>query len=80
MKTWDHYKLTPTRYDSPARYELGVKAADECRIFYGLQHGIGWRYVVQNDGFRQCGPIFRTKAELLADLPRYASTWAKEWQ
>lgn len=78
-KAWTHYKLTPTRYQLSAQHKLGEKIADECNLFYGNQPNVGWRFVVQNDGYRQVGPIYRTKAELLADLSRYASTWSKEW-
>ena len=80
-KKWEFYKLTPTRYCIKAVYELGTtnKIADECNIYFGKQDKVGWRFVVENDGFAQVGAIYKTKAELLADLPRYAATWAKEW-
>lgn len=79
MRTFNSLPLTPTRYMLPAKYELGVKVADECNIFFGKQDKVGWRFVVQNDGYRVCGAIYKTKAELLADLPAYAATWAKEF-
>lgn len=81
MKNWPFYKLTPTRYQIPAVYEIGTrnKISDECNIYYGKQNKVGWRFVVENGGFAQVGAIYATKAELLADLPRYAGTWAKEW-
>lgn len=79
-KQWPFYKLTPTRYRIPAQYVLGEKVADECNIYYGKQDKVGWRFVVENDGFAQVGAIYKTKDELLADLPSYASQWAKEWQ
>lgn len=80
IKVWSHYKLSPTRYQLPAEYVGGNKVSDECNIFYGHQKNVGWRFVVQNDGYAQYGCIYPTKDELLSDLPRFASQWAKEWQ
>lgn len=79
---WPHYKLTPTRYRIAAQYEIGTrnKIADECNIYFGKQPNVGWRFVVENDGFSQVGSIYATKDELLADLPSYAAQWAKEWR
>lgn len=77
---WPHYKLTPTRYKLPAEYEYGMRVSDECNIYFGYQKDVGWRFVVENGGFRQVGSIYATKAELLADLPSYAAQWAKEWR
>jgi hypothetical protein len=80
---WPHYKLSPTRYRLAAQYQYGKfgdKISDECNIYYGKQPGVGWRFVVENDGYAEVGLIYKTKDELLADLPRYAAQWSKEWQ
>jgi hypothetical protein len=36
-----------------------------------------WRVIDQHDKGREAsvGPLYKSKAELLADLPRYAATW-----
>ncbi len=79
-KKWEFYKLTPTRYRIAAEYYCGMKVSSECNIYYGKQPNVGWRFVVENDGFSQVGAIYATKDELLADLPAYAAQWPKEWQ
>lgn len=81
MKTFTFFPISPTRFMLPAQYNaLREKVADECNIYYGKQDKVGWRFVVQNDGYRVVGAVYKTKAELLADLPAYAATWAKEWR
>lgn len=76
-KTWPHYQLTPTRYKQPVQIDPAtrLRLADPCELYYGKQNNVGWRFVINNSGFAQVGPIYKTKAELLADLPRYAESW-----
>lgn len=68
-KQWTHYKLTPTRFRIPG-----------CAIYIGRSPGVGWRFVVDCDGYDERGCIYASKAEILAALPGYASQWAKEWE
>ena len=39
-----------------------------------------WRVIDAHDAGRLAavGPVYQSKAELLADLPRYAATWGYE--
>lgn len=69
VATWPHYPLTATRFTSA-----------DIAIYIGHQPQVGWRFVVKQEDYRQVGPIYATKAEILADLPRYAGTWANEWK
>jgi len=81
MKTFTLFPISPTRFRLPALYNaLQERVADECNIYYGKQPNVGWRFVVENDSFSVCGAIYKTKAELLADLPAYAAQWANEWR
>lgn len=69
VATWPHYPLTATRFTSA-----------DIAIYIGHQPQVGWRFVVKQEDYRQVGPIYATKDEILADLPRYAGTWANEWK
>lgn len=77
-KAWPYYPLSATRYSEPAKRDhvTGAIISDACAIHYGKQPNVGWRFVVLCDGtYSQVCAIYPTKAELLADLPRYAEQW-----
>jgi hypothetical protein len=83
MSTWTFFPLSATRYSEPAEHDkvTGEKISDACSLYYGKQQGVGWRLVVLCDGsYSQVGATYATKDELLADLPRYAATWSKNWR
>ena len=67
--------LTATRYTAPQIKEGGVVLQDPCALMYGLQPGIGWRVVVEQSGYGLIGRPYKSKDELLSDLPRHAAQW-----
>jgi hypothetical protein len=73
---WPFFPLTESRFSEPDEYNsVRVKVCDAITLYYGKQPNVGWRFVVKQDGYRMVGQIYKTKAELLADIERYAKSW-----
>jgi len=63
------FRYSPTRFACP-----------EGRLYYFRMPGVGWSFAWKDTDMgdadpKRVGPIYPTKAEMLADLTRYAKEW-----
>lgn len=77
MSQFINFPLSFTRFDRPPLWDAftGACIASRVTVYYGMQKPGAWRFVVCSPDPAVCGPIFKTKAELLSALPDYAKGW-----